>query len=42
MTEAEVFVIFTTVVTEEQIATAKEFFEGLGLTYEIGAPRPRP
>lgn len=41
MTEKDVFVIFTSEVKEEQVQKVKEFFEGLGLTYEIGAPRPR-
>ena len=42
MIEKEVFVIFTSKVTEEQIAKTKEFFKSLGLTFEIGAPPPRP
>ena len=41
MTEKDVFVIFTSEVKEEQVQKVKELFEGLGLTYEIGAPRPR-
>ena len=40
MTEKEVFVVFTTEPTQEQLEKTKEFFESLGLTYEIGAPIP--
>ena len=42
MTEKDVFVIFTNEVKEEQVQKVKEFFESLGLTYDIGAPPPRP
>lgn len=42
MTETDVFVIFTNEVKEEHVKEVKELFERLGLTLEIGAPRPRP
>ena len=40
MTETDVVIVFTKQPTEEQVLRTKEFFETLGLTYEIGAPIP--
>jgi hypothetical protein len=42
MTEANVYIIFTEQPSEEQIAELKDTCEKLGLTLQIGAPRPRP
>ena len=42
MTQADVHIIFTSEVKEEQVQEVKELFERLGLTLEIGAPPPRP
>ena len=41
MTEAEVFVVFTTTPSEDQLAKTKAFYESLGMKVSIGAPRPR-
>jgi hypothetical protein len=40
MTQADVYIVFTTEPKEEQIEKLKETCERLGLTLEIGAPIP--
>jgi hypothetical protein len=42
MTEADVYVIFTKEVTEEQKRKTIEFYESQGLKVMVGAPPPRP
>jgi hypothetical protein len=42
MTEADVYIVFTTEPKEEQIAKLKDTCENLGLKVMVGAPPPRP
>jgi len=41
MTEADVYIVFTTEPKEEQIAKLKDICENLGLKVFIGTPPPK-